>query len=81
MVKRNRHADFYKQMGERLRIAREISGLTQSEIAKELGLTRTSVVNIESGNQSIPLHTFVTLCDLLKVSFNLVLTGRSRGKS
>lgn len=62
----------YIEIGRRLRAERESAGLTQSQLAAHLGLSRTSVSNIEAGRQRFPLHyvyaTAVLLrCDLAKL--------------
>ena len=56
--------DFYPRFGQTLRKARKTSGLSQEDLAKAVGLNRTSVSNIEKGRQKILLQTF---CDLLRV--------------
>lgn len=43
--------------GLRMRMIREVIGMRQEELAKNIGLTRTSVVNIEAGRQRVLLHT------------------------
>lgn len=50
-----------------LRTAREIKGITQAEVAKNTGLERTSIVNIESGTQGTPLHIFMALAKALDI--------------
>lgn len=42
-------------VGVRIRMIRETLGLTQDDLAKRVGLERTSVVNIELGRQRILL--------------------------
>jgi transcriptional regulator with XRE-family HTH domain len=54
-------SDFYKAVGGLVRKARDKAGLTQDALASRIGLTRTSVTNIEKGRQKVLLHT---LCDL-----------------
>jgi DNA-binding XRE family transcriptional regulator len=39
-------------LGDRMRKAREHAGLKQSELAKEIGIGRTSVVSYESGRKT-----------------------------
>ena len=74
--------DFYQSIGARIRIAREVRGLTQGQLGKAIGLTRTSIINIEQGRQGLPLHGFVRLADYLGVSFRLLLLGESeRGRN
>jgi len=57
----------YKEIGERLRLARKEKGLTQDQVAAAISLERTSVTNIESGRQRLPLHTLYQYCGLLGV--------------
>ena len=38
-----------------MRLLRETLGITQDELGKRVGLTRTSVVNIEQGRQRVLL--------------------------
>ncbi len=47
----------YKQMGLRLRALRERSSpkFSQAKLAKKLGISRASIVNIEGGRQHAPL--------------------------
>lgn len=47
---------FYVDFGRRVRAARERKGLTQQALADVLGLTRSSVANIEAGRQRALLH-------------------------
>ena len=51
----------YKEFGEVLRKARSDAGLTQQQVADRVGLTRTSITNIERGNQHIALHQLFLL--------------------
>lgn len=46
----------YRQLGAKIQQLREALGWRQEELAKKVGLTRTSIVNIEGGNQRILLH-------------------------
>lgn len=60
----------YTALGERIRRAREghPSGrMTQAALADVVGLERTSITNIEKGNQKIPLHMLYRLCDALGI--------------
>lgn len=53
--------DLYAQFGREIRAARSKAGLTQQEIAERVGLTRTSVTNIERGIQHISLRQLYLL--------------------
>jgi transcriptional regulator with XRE-family HTH domain len=46
----------YQEFGQLLREARTAADLTQHEVAARVGLTRTSITNIERGSQHISLH-------------------------
>ncbi|MBX3151506.1 helix-turn-helix transcriptional regulator [Candidatus Obscuribacterales bacterium] len=46
----------YKFIGKRLQKKRASLGMTQSELAVKVDLSRTSIANIEAGNQNAPLH-------------------------
>jgi transcriptional regulator with XRE-family HTH domain len=51
----------YSRFGRQLRAARKDAGLTQQELAERVGLTRTSITNIESGAQHISLRQLYLL--------------------
>lgn len=59
---------FYVEVGKLLLAARQKAGLTQEQLAKEVGLTRTSVTNMERGRQKILLHTLADIARVLKTS-------------
>ena len=64
----------YETLGARLKQLREGQAggkrgrLTQGELADLVGLERTSITNIEAGNQKLPLHVLFRLCEQLGVS-------------
>ncbi len=47
---------FYREFGDLLRHARKDKGLSQADIAPGVGLSRTSVANIERGRQRMSIH-------------------------
>lgn len=55
----------YEQIGREIKRARELHGLTQSELADRVGVTRTSISNLESGRQRVPIDTLFSICDVL----------------
>ena len=60
--------EFYRELGRRIREAREKSHLTQEALAVEVSLTRTSVTNIEKGRQQLLVHTLVEISRALNVA-------------
>ena len=55
----------YAQIGKRIQRKRASLGITQSELAKQINLSRTSVANIEAGNQNAPIHVLYEMCVIL----------------
>ena len=53
--------DLYTQFGRQLRTARRDAKLTQQDVAERVGLTRTSITNIERGIQHINLYQLYLL--------------------
>ena len=57
----------YQHVGSRIRAARIAAGLTQRQLADYVGIERTSITNIEAGEQKPPLHVLYRLCIALSV--------------
>lgn len=70
--------DFYREIGKRIRSEREALGFSQKEIADEVGMSRTSIVNIEAGRQHLPLHTLCVIADALGISVNCLIPNNLR---
>lgn len=74
-------AGYYRELGQRIQRARIAKGLTQEGLASAVGLTRTSVVNIEKGRQKVLAHTLVRLARSLHVGIeNLARDAGDDGK-
>ena len=56
---------FYREFGGLVRASRKAAGLSQTDLAAEIGLTRSSVSNVEKGKQKVVLHTFAAILDVL----------------
>lgn len=48
-----------------MRAARVAAGRSQDDLAKAVSLTRTSITNLESGRQQVPLHTLYAIAENL----------------
>lgn len=57
--------DLYAILGNAIRSARLERKVTQDQLGKAVGLTRTSVVNIEKGRQKVPLDTLYNIARAL----------------
>lgn len=57
----------YFEFGRRLRAARTEKGLSQTHVARYVGLSRTSITNIERGRQRFPLHLVYQLAEAVGI--------------
>jgi transcriptional regulator with XRE-family HTH domain len=69
----------YVEFGQRLRSFRERAGLTQHQLATFLGLSRTSISNVEAGRQRIPLHHVYALAGAVNCRIEELLPARPDG--
>lgn len=65
----------YKRFGKNLRNIRIACDLTQADLANRVGLTRTSVVNIEAGRQRILLNDIQRFARALRTDRKFFLAG------
>lgn len=59
---------FYFRLGTKLRVERERLGLTQAGLASVIGISRTSLTNIECGKQRLLVDQLAVICRELRVS-------------
>lgn len=55
----------YKSLGEAIATRRKRLGITQTEVAARVGMSRASVANIECGRQKVLLHHVYLLAQSL----------------
>ena len=60
-------------VGKRIRLARELAGLTQERLAETMGVSRTAVSRWESGEIDPTIEHLVELAQTLKVSSDFLL--------
>lgn len=63
----------YATIGQRILRARKHLGLTQAALAQQVGLARTSLTNIERGQQQMQVHTLYALARALHVPVGTLL--------
>lgn len=70
--------DLYRELGRKIRQARERSKekVSQEALARRLGVSRTSMVNIEAGRQHAPLHLLWQIAELLGMDLTLLIPSR-----
>ncbi len=77
---------FYEDLGRAIRARREALEITQAELGARIGLSRTSVTNIECGRQRLLIDQFCRMADVLGCEredlLSAVKTGtRVKGKT
>jgi DNA-binding XRE family transcriptional regulator len=70
-------SSFYVEVGRRVRLHREATRLSQEQLAKHLRLTRSSVANLEAGQQRISAETLVAVSQVLGVDLAELLPSRA----
>ena len=60
-----RQDELYRVLGRRIRRIREDGGITQDDLASAVGLSRTSITNLELGRQKPPLHVLFFMAEKL----------------
>ena len=70
--------DFYALVGSKVRSARLAADLSQEFLAHKVGLTRSSVANLEAGRQRIALHLFAAIANALNKDACELLPERSQ---
>jgi transcriptional regulator with XRE-family HTH domain len=58
-------SQLYAKIGESIREHRKDAKLKQENLAKMIGLNRSSIAQIESGKQAITIFTLYQLCEAL----------------
>ncbi len=63
----------YRQLGVRVRQQRELNGLTQSQLAKQVGVSSSFIGHIERGEKKASVETVVALCNAMEISPSVLL--------
>ena len=74
-----KQGNLYSEFGSLVRGNRIRLKLSQAILAERVGLTRTSITNIESGRQKILLHHLFLLADALDISPQALLPSLEPG--
>lgn len=73
-------SEYTTAYGARVRTGREVSGATQQDLADRLGMSRSSVANIESGRQASTAEQVIQTAEALGVDPRWLLTGWAPGR-
>ena len=63
-------ASFYRVLGNKIRKAREKKNITQRELAKEIGISRTQLISYEYGYTKMKPSIFAKICVALETQIN-----------
>lgn len=64
----NKLKRWQKAMSSRLKMAREINGMSQGALAKQVGLSQSQISLVESGESVFSMSSFLLVCITLKVN-------------
>ena len=64
-----------EQIGRRLRDARESKGLSQAELGRMVGCSKSHLSQVEGATGSYSFRIFLTVCDELEVDPSFVFSG------
>jgi len=71
----NEEKTFYIELGKKIAEARRRSRITQQELGRLVGLSRTSVTNIEKGRQPVLVHMLVRISEALNINAVTLLSA------
>jgi transcriptional regulator with XRE-family HTH domain len=69
---------FYRLVGAKVRHARIKAGFSQAVLAKQVGLTRSSVANLEAARQRTSLYHFVLISQALGAKLDALLPSEPK---
>jgi transcriptional regulator with XRE-family HTH domain len=73
----NEQKNTSETVGQRIKIARESEGLTQSELAVKLGYTSPTAISlIEAGERSVKVEVLTKIATILHQDGHYLATGR-----
>ncbi|MEV6831872.1 helix-turn-helix transcriptional regulator [Amycolatopsis sp. NPDC051102] len=70
---------FYGEVGQLVQAARTQAGLSQTDLGDRIGLTRSSIANLEAGRQRIRLHILALIADALRMKLSELITDTPLG--
>ena len=67
-----------ENIAKNLRYYRDLRGLTQRQLAAELGIKHNTISSWENGTNSVDAAVLMEICDLLKISLDEMYKGEKR---
>lgn len=72
-IKKTQSIIVYKIIGKRIKLAREKLGMSQDDLAVQVGVLRTSITNLEAGRQKLPLEGLYQVAEVLQIKIKDLL--------
>jgi len=72
--------EYYYQLGINIRDARKAAGLSQGILADMVGVSRTSMVNVEKGKHRLYIHVIILIAEALNKRLDNILPSRTTVK-
>lgn len=66
-----------KQIGRRICERRQALGITQEKLAEKMDVSIQMISNMERGNKEVKISNLIKLSEILEVSTDYILTGKS----
>lgn len=73
-------ASIRKDLGKRIKQLRKEKGLTQKELANQIGSSHAQLNKYESGLNTPPLDRLLLLAEVLETSVDYLLAGHGKGE-
>ena len=70
-------SNLLKNIGMRISSRRKQLGLTQEQIADKMDVSIQMISNLERGNKAIKIDNLIKISELLSVSTDYILTGKT----
>jgi len=71
----------YRHLGRQVHTERKNLGITQEDLAHRVGVSRTSITNLELGKQQVPLHLLYEIAEELGTQIDALLPRHDELKS
>lgn len=70
----------YKTLGKNIRTVRKSNKMTQEDLAKVLNVSKTAIVNYESGDRRISIEYLLTISQYFKIDIDVFLSPEFENK-
>lgn len=78
MTEKNAEKNYNHLIGTRVKMIRITNHISQTELAKEIGVTQTHLSNIENGRAGLTISNLIKLHQVMRCPANSLLISKSR---